>query len=280
MRTIKFSLIIICLVLYLITGSVVRLALFWLEPFKLIKVLNRLKYVLMHTFRLIGGMRVRVLGKKAILKRRGLFIISTHVGYLDGVIMGSLVPGSFTTKEEIKKVPLLGKVVSIGGSIFIDRRDKSKIIEYVDQIASRLENNINMFNFPEGHASDGTKILSFFPAFFDAPLKTKSPIIPVTITYKKIDGKPIKNYKDVYCYEGCAILKHLWNLMKFKSVDISVEIFDKIETNGHVSNRIGRKAVSELCIQRLSAYKNLPISNDHPFKRKSSRAGRNSTVEK
>lgn len=267
MRSIKFLLILTCLVLYLLIGLALRLALFWMEPFKLIRVLNRLKYFLMHTFIRIAGLKVTILGQTDILKERGLFIISTHVGYLDGVILGTLVPGSFTTKEEIRKVPLLGKVVSIGGTIFIDRREKSKIICYVQEIAQRLNHKINMFNFPEGHASDGSKILSFFPSFFDAPLKTKAPIVPVTINYEKLNGQPIENKDDVYCYNGGTILNHLWKLLRFRSIEVSVNIYDKIETKEFASDRGGRKQVSDLCIQRLSSYKNLPIARDHPFKR-------------
>ena len=256
MQAIKFLLIFICMLIYLISGFLVRLILAWAEPFFVIRVVNRMKFYLMHSFRIIGGLKIKVSGRKDLLKESGLFIISTHVGYLDGVILGTLVPGSFTTKQEIKNIPFLGKVVAIGGSIFIDRKEKNQIISYVNQMAERLKNNINIFNFPEGHATDGTKILSFFPAFFDAPLRTKSPIVPVTINYEKIDGKPIQNYDDVYCYEGCTIVKHLWNLMKFKRVDIFVTIHEKIETNGHVSDSKGRKSVSEICIKRLSSYMN------------------------
>ncbi len=267
MRAFKFFFILLCLTLYLCIGAIIRLVLFWANSYTVIRVLNALKYYLMHTFKAIAGLKVTVSGKKEILKEKGIFVISTHVGYLDGVILGSLIRGSFTTKEEIKKVPLLGKVVAIGGSIFIDRKKKHKILEYVNHMSDRLNNGINIFNFPEGHATDGKKILSFFPAFFEAPLKTKSSIVPITIDYERINGRPIKNYDNVYCYDGRSILKHLWNFLSFRSVDISVKVHSKVGVSGFIADRKGRKAVSELCSQRLSAYKNLPISLDHPFKR-------------
>ena len=247
-----------------------RLVLIWAKPFTVIKAMNVLKYYLMHIFKRIAGLRVRVTGDKAILKEYGLFLISAHTGYLDGIVIGSLVPGSFTTKEEIRKLPLIGRVVAIGGSIFINRFERGKIVDYVNQMAERLREGINIFNFPEGHATNGTKILSFFPAFFDAPLKTRSPIVPVTIEYERLNGEPIANRDDVYCYDGkISIIQHLWNLLKYKSIDISVHVHSRIELNGFKSDRVGRKSVSDLCIQRLSTYKNLPIDNDHPFKKRS-----------
>ena len=268
MRTIKFSLIFACLVTYFLVGCLVRAILFWVDEYKVIKVMNRLKFFLMKAFRFIGNIRVTVKGQKEILKEHSLFIISTHVGYLDGVILGSLVPGSFTTKEEIRNLPLLGQIVAIGGSIFIDRREKSKIISYVHLMAERLRHDINIFNFPEGHATDGTKILSFFPAFFDAPLKTRSPIVPITIKYERVNGKPIEDRETVCHYGGkTSIIEHLWNFLKFKNVDVAVVVHEKIECNGFKPDSRGRKSMSDLCIQRLSKYTNLPISRDHPLQK-------------
>ena len=61
----------------------------------------------------------------------------------------------------------MGMVVAMGGSIFIDRHKRNHIIEYVKVMKERLKDGINIFNFPEGHASEGKNILPFFKAFFD-----------------------------------------------------------------------------------------------------------------
>ena len=267
MRTFKFLLIIASLVGYLIIGCLLRLFLLWAGPNTFIRALNRLKYYLMQIFKLIAGLNVTVRGRKDVLKDSGLFIISTHIGYLDGIILGSLVPGTFTTKEEIRRIPLIGGVVAIGGTIFINRHEKSKIVHYVDLMADRLRNNINIFNFPEGHATDGARILPFFSAFFDAPLKTRAPIVPVTINYESADGRPINDRDDICCYGGrTSIVSHLWNVLKFKSLGVSVFVHDKIEINGFRPDHQGRKSISEMCLQRLALITNLPISQDHPLK--------------
>ncbi|OGX38155.1 MAG: hypothetical protein A3C36_06510 [Omnitrophica WOR_2 bacterium RIFCSPHIGHO2_02_FULL_52_10] len=255
---------------YFLMGCLVRAVMFWADEYTVIKVMNCLKFILMRAFRLIGNVKVTVKGRREILKERSLFIISAHTGYLDGVILGSLVPGSFTTKEEIRNLPLLGKIVALGGSIFINRREKSKIISYVHLMAEQLRHNINIFNFPEGHATDGTKILSFFPAFFDAPLKTRSPIVPITIKYERVNGEPIKDRNEVYHYGGkTSIIRHLWNFLRFKSAEVTVVVHEKIECNGFKPDSRGRKSMSDLCIQRLSKYTNLPISRDHPLQKPS-----------
>jgi len=271
MRTIKFLLVLISLLTYLIAGYITRVALFWVKPHTLIKVLNHLTRCLMHLFIFFGGFKISISGQKSTLKEKGLFVISSHVSYMDAVILGSLLPGSFTTKSEAKKIPFFGQVVSVGDSIFIDRRRKSDIVHYVDMMAERLRNQINVFNFPEGHATDGTKILSFFPSFFNAPLITKSAIVPITIDYKQVNGSSDFNKDDIYWYDGkVSLIKHLWKMLKLKRIDVSVTIHDKIFANGHKADSKGRRLISDLCMKRLSYYKNLPINNDHPLIKRSS----------
>ena len=263
MRTIKFSLIFLSMLIYLILGALVRLILIRANPYKTVKAVNCLTKYLMRTFTAIGGMTITVSGEKDILKEKGLFIISTHTGYLDGVILGTLVPGSFVTKNEIKKAPFLGKVVSVGGSIFIDRTKKNHVVQYLNEMADRLKNGINVFNFPEGHATDGSKILSFFAAFFDAPIKARAAIVPITIDYTQVNGNAHFDRDEVYCYDGkVGIIKHLWKFLKLKTIDVTVTVHEKIMPNGHNPDSKARKLLSGLCMQRLSQYKNLSISDE------------------
>jgi len=197
--------------------------------------------------------------------------VAAENGYIDAIILGTLLPGSFTTKMEVKKIPILGQVVSLGDSIFIDRKKKANIVEYIAEMTDRLRNNVNVFNFPEGHATNGEKILPFFSAFFNAPLQVKAPIVPITIDYKKVNGNAEFDRDDIYCYDGkVSTIKHLWNLMKLKRIDVTVNIHEVVQPNGHAVNSKNRNLISNLCINRLSEYTNIPIAQDHPLQRSTS----------
>lgn len=267
MRTIKFSLIFLSMLLYLLLGYVLRAILLFAKPYTVTKALDHLTSYLMRSFVFFGGFKISVSGQKDILKEKGLFVISSHVSYMDAVILGTLLPGSFTTKSDAKKIPIFGQAVAVGDSIFIDRKKKSDIIHYVNIMAERLKNGINIFNFPEGHATNGTEILSFFPSFFNAPLKTKSAIVPITIDYKKVNGSSSFDKDQIFWYDGkISLIKHLWRMLRIRRIDVSVTIHEKILPNGHKANSRNRKLISDLCMERLSGYKNLPVNSIHPLK--------------
>jgi len=266
MRTIKFFLIFLSLLAYIILGYALRAILYFAKPHTKTRALDHLTSYLMHLFVFFGGFKISISGQKNILKEKGLFVISSHVSYMDAVILGTLLPGSFTTKSEAKKIPIFGQAVAVGDSIFIDRKKKSNIVHYVNIMAERLRNGINVFNFPEGHATNGTEILSFFPSFFNAPLMTKSAILPITIDYKKVNGSPDFNKDDIFWYDGkISLIKHLWQMLRIKRIDVAVTIHEKILPNGHRADSKNRKLISDLCMKRLSGYKNLPISDTHPL---------------
>lgn len=264
MRTIKFSLIILSLGIYLIIGAILHLLLFWADSYVRIKLMNRMTVVLMRFFLAVGNLKAVLKGDTDILKENGLFFVSTHIGYLDGIILGTLIPGSFTTKASVKKTPLLGKVVSMGNSIFIDRRKKRHINQYVNLMADRLRHGINVFNFPEGFANDGTQVLPFFSAFFDAPLKAKAPVVPITIDYQKVNGSTTFDKDDVYCYGGkVSIIKHLWkHLLCLNSIDVVVTVHDKIDTENFEDNSKGRKELSDFCRKSLSLWNKIPLAQN------------------
>jgi len=273
MRTIKFSLVFLSMLTYIALGYMFRAVLYFAKPHTVTRALGHLTSYLMHSFVFFGGFKVSISGQKSILKEKGLFIISSHVSYMDAVILGTLLPGSFATKSEATKIPVFGQAVAVGDSIFIDRKKKSNILHYVNIMAERLRNGINVFNFPEGHATNGTEILSFFPSFFNAPLMSKSAIVPITIDYKKVNGSSEFNKDDIFWYDGkISLIKHLWRMLRIKRIDVAVTIHEKILCNGHQANSKGRKLISDLCMKRLSSYKNLPINDNHPL------IARNSTI--
>jgi 1-acyl-sn-glycerol-3-phosphate acyltransferase len=55
--------------------------------------------------RLLG---IHVVRRGRMSRQRPTLFVSNHVSYLDIIVLGSLIPGSFIAKAEIKSWPLFG----------------------------------------------------------------------------------------------------------------------------------------------------------------------------
>ena len=205
--------------------------------------------ILIKILTVILGIKVTLLGELQNLKAQGSFIIARHIGYLDGLILGSLFPANLISKKDIQKWPGIGIVVTISGTVFVDRLRKNKVSESLEQMAGLLKNKTNVVVFPEGTSTDGSVIRPFQTVFFQAPISAGSDILPVTISYLAIDGNKIEdsNRNNICWYGQVSFFKHLWALFCFRSIEVTVKIHKKIETKEYTNTSQDRKKLAQIC---------------------------------
>ncbi|MBL7130123.1 MAG: 1-acyl-sn-glycerol-3-phosphate acyltransferase [Candidatus Omnitrophica bacterium] len=213
--------------------------------------LNR---IFARSLRVISGARVVVEGKSNIPATTGNLIISNHLTYLDGVVIGSIFPVIYLSKKEIKNWPLIGWMTSVSGTIFIDRKRRDESHKYVDEIAKKLRDRINVLLFPEGTSTNGECIRDFQSVFFEAPLSSRSYILPITIHYTKINNEPItKSNRDKICWYGqIPFRKHIWQLLQQRSVEAIVNIHPIIDINKLENSSLGRKELARHAYQIIN----------------------------
>ena len=123
---------------------------------------------------IILGIKVRVHGQRSDVIPT-LFVCN-HVSYLDIVVLGGLIPGSFVAKAEVATWPFFSTLAKAQRTIFVER-SSGKASRSRDEMMSRLNTGDNLMLFPEGTSSDGTRVLPFRSALFGvAQLRaTRSP---------------------------------------------------------------------------------------------------------
>ena len=82
----------------------------------------------------ILNIKITVEGDAGQLERGGCVIISNHFGYLDGIVLGSLFPVIFVSKQEVKSWPVVGQWTTLCGTVFINRQSKGLIPLAVTEI--------------------------------------------------------------------------------------------------------------------------------------------------
>ena len=217
---------------------------------KIISRLNR-NYTLL--LRLILNIKVSVTGDEGQLERGGYVIIANHVSYVDGIVLGSIFPIIFVSKREVKSWPIIGQWNVLCGTIFINRQRKIQVASLIRQMTRKLQQEANLLLFPEGTSTNGEGILPFQTVPLAAPLRNRSIIVPVTVTYKTIDDQPVTtaNRDSVYWYGDMEFVTHFWNLLALRGIEVLVTIQPKIECFRYSDNSAGRKKLAKDCYNRV-----------------------------
>jgi 1-acyl-sn-glycerol-3-phosphate acyltransferase len=217
---------------------------------KIISRLNR-NYTLL--LRLILNIRVTVSGDEGQLERGGYVIIANHVSYVDGIVLGSIFPIIFVSKREVKSWPVIGQWNVLCGTIFINRQRKIQVASLIRKMTRKLQQEANLLLFPEGTSTNGEGILPFQTVPLAAPLRNRSIIVPVTVTYKTIDDQPVttENRDSVYWYGDMEFVTHFWNLLALRGIEVLVTIQPKIECFRYSDSSAGRKKLAKDCYNRV-----------------------------
>ena len=217
------------------------------------EIISRLTRSLTFLLRRILNIKVTVIGDVGELERGGHVIISNHLGYVDGFVLGSIFSVVFVSKREVKKWPVIGQWTTLCGTIFINRQRKDQVPSVVEEISRKLREEANILLFPEGSATNGEQMLPFQTAPLAAPLRNRSIIVPVTLTYKSVNDKPVSeaNRDLIYCYGDMDFVPHFWKLLSLRSVEVIVTVQPKIECFRYEDNSAGRKKLAIDCYNRV-----------------------------
>jgi 1-acyl-sn-glycerol-3-phosphate acyltransferase len=249
MRWVKLAAILSLWALYF---GVVALARLWITLLRLpnrSKIISRVARSFTFLVRAILDIKVTVAGDDGQLEKGGYVIIANHVSYVDGIILGSLFPVIFVSKREVRSWPVIGQWTMLCGTIFVHRQRKELITSLIAEMSGKLKEEANILLFPEGTSTNGERMLPFQTAPLAAPLKSRSIIVPVTLTYKSIEEQPVTaaNRDRVYWHGDMDFLSHFWGLLSTRGIEAMVTIQPRIECFRYPDNSSGRKKLAEDC---------------------------------
>jgi len=144
----------------------------------------------------LTNMRIKVIGIENLPKDPGFSVYSNHTSLMDiSVLMYKLYeyPVAFLAKEVVEHLPLVGKWTPKLGCVMIDRSNDRKGAESIINVIKNVKSGSTMVIFPEG--TRGKKIgemLEFKQGAFKVALKSKAPLVPISIV------KPKNYYKIIW----------------------------------------------------------------------------------
>lgn len=132
-----------------------------------------------------AGVKLKVSGLENIDKTSSYVVIGNHQSHIDipAVTVALPIPLRIISKKELFKIPIFGWGMKAIGIVSIDRFNKIKSIETLQQTEQILQkHHISILAFPEGTRSPDGKIHPFKKGPFVLAINTGKPILPVSVS--------------------------------------------------------------------------------------------------
>jgi 1-acyl-sn-glycerol-3-phosphate acyltransferase len=201
-----------------------------------------------------SGLALRLLGVRVVARalspaesgENAPLLVCNHQSYLDVIALSSVRVAAFVTSVEVRMSGLLGVITRLGGCLFVERRSREGLPREKEQIAAVLRAGVPVFLFPEGTSSDGSGVLPFKTALFDCAILAGSPVQPVVLKYRRINGvAPSRELLDKALYYGeQEFLPQFLALLTLRSVEVELVYLPSISTVGLLTDGTGRKALA------------------------------------
>lgn len=174
------------------------------------------------------GLRIHVRG--VLSAKRPLLVASNHVSWVDIMVLGSLGSMTFIAKSDMARWPVIGWLVTLQRTVFVDRDNTRRSAEQADEIGRRMAGGEAVVLFAEGTTGDGNFLLPFKSSLFgaaDVALKQGAEVVniqPVSIAYTGFRGLPMgRRYRPMVSWIGDAdLVPHLARLLREGPVDVVV----------------------------------------------------------
>lgn len=189
-----------------------------------------------------------VIKKGRICKDKPVLYTSNHISYIDILILGSLIQGSFVAKSEIAGWPVFGWLSKLQKTVFLDRK-VFNVQKHKKDIEEQLKYSNRLIIFPEATTSDGQRVLQFKSSLYsvaEVEIGGKEVLIqPVTIAYTKLDGVPMgRRFRPLYAWIGdLDMFAHAWHMIGLGKVTVEVIFHNPVKFEDFGS----RKKLAQHC---------------------------------
>lgn len=185
---------------------------------------------------------LRVLGIRLVVHNQARpgakLVVANHVSWLDIVALNSVVPSRFVSKAEVSHWPMVGRLVTAAGTLYLQRERRRDAMRVLGLMSTALGEGYTVAVFPEGTTGDGRHLLHFHGNMLQSAIDAKVPVQPVAIRYSE-PGHPISPSA---AFAGeTTLLQSIWRVITARGLTVHLHILP-LQAVDHAE----RRALAEL----------------------------------
>lgn len=186
---------------------------------------------------LVFGVRLRVSGQ---LPPAPALVVANHISWFDIPVLHALWPMGLVAKAEIRHWPLIGRLATIAGSLYIQRGNQQSRQRVNRRMAARLRRGEMIGVFPEGGISPERGVQRFHSRLFGSAIRARAPIVPLAIRYWA--GHDL--HEDVVFAPGQNLISNMFRLLAHRRIEAQVMIGEPMTDHMPGRDELARRAQS------------------------------------
>ncbi len=159
------------------------------------------------------GVTVHAHGQEHVHEGETYVFLANHQSHMDipALFMALPVLPGFLAKKELRRVPLLGRAIEVGGHVFVQRGSRTSAVQAIDEAAAQVRSGKPIVVFPEGTRAATEVVKPFKKGGFHLAKAAQVPIVPIGIrgtgaVLRKHERAPRPGVVDVHIGEPISAL--------------------------------------------------------------------------
>jgi 1-acyl-sn-glycerol-3-phosphate acyltransferase len=159
-----------------------------------------------------------------------VLLVANHISWLDILVMHAARHCRFIAKSEVHHWPLIGRLATGAGTLYIEREKRRDAMRVVHHMAERLRAGEVLAVFPEGTTTDGTRLLPFHGNLVQAAISAQAPVLPMALRYEDARTGAI-SLAPAYVDDD-TLVGSVWRLLRAPPVRARVSFGDLQQPRG------------------------------------------------
>lgn len=165
--------------------------------------------------------------------------VGNHISWLDIYALQAVTAARFVAKAEIASWPVLGRLIRLAGTVFIERGKRSDTRRINRTIGAHLQADEAIAVFPEGTTSDGRDVIKFHGNLLQAAIDADAEIVPFCLRYLDERG----HYSDAAAFIGEMTMRDsILRVLREKRLVCELTFFSPLKADGRTRRELAHAA--------------------------------------